>query len=67
MAANTFARSVFAAAFPMFVNPMFHNLGIPWAVSIFAFFALAMIPIPFLFYIFGSRIRARGKYSATLT
>jgi hypothetical protein len=29
IAANTFLRSVFAAAFPLFVDPMFHNLGIP--------------------------------------
>jgi hypothetical protein len=29
VAANTFLRSVFAAVFPLFVNPMFHNLGIP--------------------------------------
>lgn len=51
VAANTFLRSVFAAVFPLFVNPMFHNLGIPWASSILGFIAVLLIPIPYCFYI----------------
>ncbi|KAI4249021.1 MAG: hypothetical protein LQ352_005756 [Teloschistes flavicans] len=66
IAANTFLRSVFAASFPLFVNPMFHQLGIPWASSVFGFFAVALIPIPYLFYLYGPRIRAKGKYSANM-
>jgi hypothetical protein len=64
VAANTFLRSVFAAAFPLFVNPMFHNLGIPWASSILGFIAAALIPIPFLFYVYGPSIRKKGKFTA---
>jgi hypothetical protein len=63
IAANTFLRSILAAAFPLFANPMFHNLGTPWATSTLAFISVAMIPIPYLFFIFGERIRARGKWS----
>jgi len=63
VAANTFLRSVFAAAFPLFIVPMLHNLGIAWGVSIFAFVAVLMIPIPYLFFIFGKRIRAKGVWS----
>ena len=63
VAANTFLRSGFAGAFPLFIAPMLHNLGIGWGVSIFAFFATVLIPIPYLFYIFGKRIRARGYWS----
>lgn len=66
IAANTFLRSVFAASFPLFVNPMYHSLGIPWASSAFAFFGVLLIPIPFFFSIYGKRIRARGKYSANM-
>jgi hypothetical protein len=51
VAANTFLRSIFAAVFPLFVNPMFHNLGIPWASSVLGFIAVALIPIPYCFYI----------------
>jgi MFS family permease len=63
VAANTFLRSVFAAAFPLFITPMLHNLGVGWGVSVFAFTAVLMIPIPFLFFVFGKRIRARGYWS----
>ena len=66
VAANTFLRSVFAASFPLFVNPMYHKLGIPWATSIFAFFGVLLVPIPFLFFIYGKKIRASGKYSANM-
>lgn len=31
--------------------------------GIFGFIAVAMIPIPYLFYTFGKRIRARGFWS----
>lgn len=47
----------------LFATPMFENLGIPWASSVLGFIAAAMIPIPFLFYFFGARIRARSKYT----
>ncbi|KAI9663140.1 MAG: hypothetical protein M1821_008188 [Bathelium mastoideum] len=67
VAANTFLRSVFAGAFPLFVNPMFHNLGIPWASSLLGFISAVLIPIPFLFYIYGRRIRAKGVWSKEST
>lgn len=63
IAANTFLRSLFAGSFPLFTSPMFHKLGVNWASSVLGFFAVALIPIPYLFYIFGRRIRARGKWS----
>ncbi|KAI2669707.1 hypothetical protein LCP963914a_9895 [Penicillium roqueforti] len=64
VAANTFVRSVFAGAFPLFANAMFHNMGVPWAASVLGFLSVALIPIPYLFYLYGRRIRARGKWSA---
>ncbi|PSS23314.1 hypothetical protein M430DRAFT_136118 [Amorphotheca resinae ATCC 22711] len=64
VAANTFLRSIFAAVFPLFVNPMFHNMGIPWASSLLGFIALALIPIPYCFYIYGPSIRKRGRFTA---
>ena len=64
IAANTFLRSVFALAFPLFISPMYHKIGIDWGTSVFAFFALLLIPIPYVFYLYGPKIRARGKYSS---
>lgn len=67
VAANTALRSGFAAAFPLFISPMLHNIGINWGVSVFAFISALMIPIPYLFFVYGKRIRARGFWSKEST
>ncbi|KAH8885383.1 MFS general substrate transporter [Thozetella sp. PMI_491] len=48
----------FGAAFPLFGPYMYHNLGVAWATSVLGFISIAMLPIPFLFYWYGSRIRS---------
>ncbi|KAH7153369.1 major facilitator superfamily domain-containing protein [Dactylonectria macrodidyma] len=63
VAANTFLRSCFAAAFPLVVTPMYHNIGVGPSSSITGGFAALLIPVPFVFYTFGKRIRARSKWS----
>ncbi|KJR88148.1 uncharacterized protein SPSK_07281 [Sporothrix schenckii 1099-18] len=63
IAANTFLRSCFAAAFPLVVSALFHNLGVGPGSSITGGFATLLIPVPFVFYIYGKRIRARSKWS----
>lgn len=65
IAANTFLRSSFSAAFPLFIRPMYHRLGTGWATSVFGFFATLLIPIPFVLWIWGPGIRRRDKYSMT--
>lgn len=59
IAANTFLRSVFAASFPLFARQLFENLGVHWGSSVIGFIALGMIPIPYVLFIFGKRIRTR--------
>ncbi|KAL2177407.1 major facilitator superfamily domain-containing protein [Thermothelomyces heterothallicus CBS 202.75] len=63
VAANTFLRSCFACAFPLVVGPLFHNLGVGPGSSIPAGFSVLLIPVPFVFFIYGRRIRARSKWS----
>ncbi|TGO83470.1 hypothetical protein BPOR_0642g00050 [Botrytis porri] len=63
VAAQTFVRALFAALFPLFVTPMFQGLGIEWGSSVLGFVATALIPIPFLFYVYGKRIRMKGKFT----
>lgn len=60
VAANTFMRSMFAGAFPLFVIPMYHKTGVDWGSTIFGCIAAVLIPVPFLFFVWGKRIRARG-------
>lgn len=62
LAANAVLRSLFGAVFPLFATNMYHALGVPWATTLLAFVALAMAPLPWIFYHFGPRIRARSKY-----
>ncbi|KUJ19116.1 MFS general substrate transporter [Mollisia scopiformis] len=63
LAANVCARCVCAAAFPLFGDQMYTNLGYQWASSLLAFLALAMMPFPYLFYRYGKAIRARSKFA----
>ncbi|KAI9034918.1 MFS transporter [Aspergillus affinis] len=63
IAANTLVRSTLGGAFPLFATQMYQNLGVPWASSVLGFITVAMIPIPILFFIYGSRIRAMSKFS----
>ena len=60
--ANSFARYLFSAAFPLFTVQMFQKLGIPWASSLLGFVALVQLPVPFLLFKYGKRIRARSRY-----
>ncbi|KAK4101221.1 MFS general substrate transporter [Parathielavia hyrcaniae] len=63
VAANTFLRSCFACAFPLVVGPMYRNLGVGPGSSIPAGFAVLLIPVPFVFFVYGKGIRARSKWS----
>jgi len=63
VAANTFLRSCFACAFPLVVGPMYANLGVGPGSSIPAGLAVLLIPVPFVFYAYGKRIRAGSKWS----
>ncbi|KAI9934833.1 hypothetical protein ASPWEDRAFT_117724 [Aspergillus wentii DTO 134E9] len=64
LAANSALRSLFGAAFPLFTTYMYQNLGIHWASSIPAFLALACVPCPIIFYMYGARIRMRCTFAA---
>ncbi|KAF5856028.1 hypothetical protein ETB97_008015 [Aspergillus alliaceus] len=63
IAANAFVRSMAAGAFPLFVWPMYKKVGIDWGTTIFACISVLLLPAPFLFFRWGNRIRAHGKFS----
>jgi DHA1 family multidrug resistance protein-like MFS transporter len=63
VAANTFLRSCFAGAFPLVVGPLYHHLGVGPGASITGGFAALLIPVPFVFFVWGKRIRRRSKWS----
>ncbi|KAK5768647.1 GTPase-activating protein [Elasticomyces elasticus] len=61
LAGNDLMRSSFGAAFPLFANAMYRNLGVAWASSMLGFISIAFIPIPFVLYKYGPVLR--NKYS----
>lgn len=63
VAANTFLRSCFAGIFPLVVTPLYRRIGIGPGSSITGGFAALLIPVPYVFYIYGRRIRAHSKWS----
>ncbi|KAJ6536435.1 major facilitator superfamily domain-containing protein [Mycena vulgaris] len=62
-AANTFCRSLVAAAFPLFTVQMFSRLGVNWACTLLGGVRLLLAPSPFLFYKYGARIRENSKFA----
>lgn len=67
LATKVFLRSAGGGAFPLFTTQMFRRLGFLWASFLLAFISSAMILIPFVFYFYGARLRAKlckENYSA---
>ncbi|KAJ6574555.1 MFS polyamine transporter [Mycena capillaripes] len=62
-AANTFVRSLVAAAFPLFTVQMFTKMGVHWASTLLGGVGLLLLPSPFLFYKYGARIRENSKFA----
>ena len=63
IAANTIARYAFAASVPLFTDQMFAAMGIGGGGSLIAGCAALLAPVPFVFWKYGKRIRARSKYT----
>lgn len=67
LGANNLLRYLFASAFPLFTTQMYEKLKIGWATSIFAFIALALLPIPWIFEKVGPRLRKNSKFNHSAT
>ncbi|GAA6049248.1 hypothetical protein JCM3770_005904 [Rhodotorula araucariae] len=65
MAAKTFIRSMVGASCVMWVPPVYGAIGNLWAGMIFAFLSVAMMPIPFIFFKYGGKIRGRSKMATS--
>ncbi|KAI1140226.1 MFS general substrate transporter [Hypoxylon sp. FL0543] len=63
VAANTFVRCIAGAGFPLFAAPMYHKLGVGWATSVLGFLSVALMPVPFLFFKYGKRVRKIGRFA----
>ncbi|CZR37391.1 uncharacterized protein FPRO_02349 [Fusarium proliferatum ET1] len=59
------SRYSLSFAFPMFALQMFEKLGAGWATTLLAGITFLMAPIPWCFFVYGERIRARSRYESS--
>ncbi|KAK3349580.1 major facilitator superfamily transporter [Lasiosphaeria hispida] len=60
--ANSLTRYGLSGAFPLFAIQMYSRLGINWATSLLGFLSLAMLPVPWVFFKYGKKIRSLSHY-----
>ncbi|OAX33805.1 MFS general substrate transporter [Rhizopogon vinicolor AM-OR11-026] len=63
LAGQSLCRNILATVFPLFATQMFDRMTYKWADTLFALIAVAMIPIPYILFFYGSRIRQRSPIS----
>lgn len=63
MAANSFCRSSWAASFPLFAKQMYDGMTPAGASAFLAGLNVLMIPVPFVFYKYGKKIRANSQFT----
>ncbi|KAG7123798.1 Major facilitator superfamily multidrug transporter NAG3 like protein [Verticillium longisporum] len=63
LAAKTCIRSFWGAAVVLFTEQMYDRLGDQWASTLLAAIGLLCCGIPFLFWRYGARIRARSRFA----
>ncbi|KAL1966058.1 hypothetical protein VTN77DRAFT_4806 [Rasamsonia byssochlamydoides] len=62
IAANTVFRSLLGAVLPLAGGKMYETLGLGWGNSLLAFIAVALAPLPIIFWKYGERIRTSKRF-----
>lgn len=57
LAANTILRSIAAGLLPLAGTPLYDKLGLGWGNSLLGFLAIMFLPVPWLLYRYGRRLR----------
>jgi len=63
VAANTVLRSTCGAFLPIAGPAMYSKLGLGWGNSLLGFIALALVPLPYVFWKHGERIRTSKRFA----
>ncbi|KAG1817105.1 major facilitator superfamily domain-containing protein [Suillus subaureus] len=63
IAGQSLCRNLAASIFPLFTTQMFARLTYRWGLTLFGCVGAALVPIPWVLFFYGSRIRARSKVS----
>lgn len=62
IAANTFIRCSFGAAFPMFAGVFYERVGTEWATTVLGVMAAVVGVGPVVFWKWGVHIRGRSRF-----
>ncbi|TKA33354.1 hypothetical protein B0A50_00907 [Salinomyces thailandicus] len=63
LASITFIRYVAAGGMTIVGIPFYENMGVHYTLTIMACLSALLVPVPYVFYKYGSWIRARSKYA----
>ena len=63
LASVTLIRYVAAGGMVEVAIPFYRNLGVHWTLTILGALSALLVPVPYLFYHFGTKIRRRSKYA----
>ena len=63
IAGNTFMRSLFGSIFPLFARYMYEGIGINYGQTLVGAVAVVLVPLPFIFFFYGKKIRARSTFA----
>ncbi|KAI0741993.1 MFS general substrate transporter [Daedaleopsis nitida] len=67
LAGQSLSRNIMGTIFPLFTEQLYARLTYHWGTTIFAFIAIAMIPIPYILLWKGPAIRAHSKFASQVT
>lgn len=59
LAASTLVRNGYGTFLPLAAHPLYEKLGLGWGNGVLGFISIAFLPVPILFYKYGSYLRER--------
>jgi hypothetical protein len=59
LAASKVLQSLVGAFLPLAGKPLYDKLGLGWGNSVLGFIALSLVPIPWIFFTYGKRLRTK--------
>lgn len=65
LASATLIRYVAAGGMVVVGIPFYENMGVHYTLTILGCIAALMAPVPYIFYIYGARIRAKSKFAVS--
>lgn len=63
LASITLARYLVAGGMVMAARPMYEGIGVHWTMTILGGLSILLAPMPFVFRIYGARLRERSRYA----